>query len=86
MCSPLKSVSNRDKISYGKQKFSEVLNSSSELIASASNVSTNDILLTPTPSCTDNCSQKASDPDTLAKAIKEKLLSTISEKVKLLTL
>ena len=42
VCSSLKSVLNHDKISYGKQKLSEVLNNSSELTASALNVSTDD--------------------------------------------
>ena len=63
------------------------MNSSSELIALALNVSIDDILLTPPPSSTDNFCQKVSDLHTLAEAIKEKLLmSKKSRRVKLLTL
>ena len=49
VCSSFKSVLNCDKISYGKRKLSEVLDSSSELTGSALNVSTEDILLAPLP-------------------------------------
>ena len=86
MCSPLKSVSNHYKISYEKQKLRVkfwplVLN----IYSFSLKCITDDILLTPLPSNTDNCSQEASDIDTLAEAIRENLLmSTKSEKVKLL--
>ena len=80
MCFPLKSVLSRDKICYGKQKLSEVLNSICKLITSALNVSTDNIVLTPPPNSTDNCCQKASDLDMLAEAIKEKLLFQQSQK------
>ena len=39
-----------DKISHGKRKLGENLNSSTKLIPSGLNVSTDDILLTPLPS------------------------------------
>ena len=67
----MKSFLNRGKISYGKQKLNEGLNSISKSIASAINVSTDDMLLTPLPTSTDNCCQKASDLDILAEAIKD---------------
>ena len=67
----MKSFLNRDKISYGKQKLNEGLNSISKSIASAINVSTDDILLTSLPTSTENCCQKASDLDILAEAIKD---------------
>ena len=57
------------------------------MVASALNVSTDDILLTPPPRSNDNCCQMASDLDMFAEVIKEKLsMSTKSESLKLLTL
>ena len=57
------------------------------MVASALNVSTDDILLTPPPRSNDNCCQMASDLDMFAEVIKEKLsMSTKSENFKLLTL
>ena len=44
-CSPLRSVSQRDKISYGKRKVSQVYAASAELIADVLDVSKDDLTL-----------------------------------------
>ena len=84
--SPLKAVSDRDKISYGKRKLDQVFNTSSETITSVLYVSVEELV--PSSSFSkEACSQKASDLDKLIKSIKEKLIaSDRKEQLKLLTL
>ena len=69
-CSPLKSVSQRDKINYGKTKVSQVHGASAEMIADILDVSTDDITLNKSVSNAE-CCQKATDFDSLMKYVKE---------------
>ena len=59
-CSPLRSVSQRDKISYGKRKVSQVYAASAELIADVLDVSTEDITLNKSVNNAE-CCQKATN-------------------------
>ena len=59
-CSPLRSVSQQDKISYGKRKVSQVYAASAELIADVLDVSTEDITLNKSVNNAE-CSQKATN-------------------------
>ena len=63
-CSLLKSVSQCDKISYGKRKVSQVYAVSAEMIADALDISTDDITLNKSLSNVE-CCQKATERITL---------------------
>ena len=85
-CSPLRSISQPDKISYGERKVSQVYAASAELIADVLDVSTDDI--TPYKSVNNaECCRKATGFDRLMESVKEKTsISIRQEKIKLLTL
>ena len=83
--SPLKSVSMRDRVGYGKLKLNEAYNASKDMISTSLNVSSNDISFD--SSINNECCDKSSDLDRLCELIKEKLIiSNRTEKLKLLTL
>ena len=83
--SPLKSVSMRDRVGYGKRKLNEAYNASKDMISTSLNVSSNDISFN--SSINNECCDKSSDLDRLCELIKEKLIiSNRTEKLKLLTL
>ena len=85
-CSPLKSVSQGDKISYGKRKVSQVFAASAEIITDVLDISTDDITLNKSVSNVE-CCQNATDFDRLMESVKEKIsISNRQEKTKLLTL
>ena len=85
-CSPLRSVSQHDKISYGKRKVSQVYVASAELIADVLDVSTDDITFNKSVNNAE-CCQKATDCDKLMESVKEKIgISSRQENIKLLTL
>ena len=85
-CSPLRSVSQRDKISYGKRKVSQVYAASAAFIADVLDVSTDDITLNKSVNNAEYC-QKATDFNRLMESVKEIFsISSRQEKIKLLTL
>ena len=86
-CFPLRSVSQRDKISYCKRKISQAYASSAELIADVLDVSADDITLNKSENNAE-CCQRATDFDRLnTTSVKEKIsISSRQEKIKLLTL
>ena len=84
-CSPLRSVSQCDKISYGKRKVSQVYAASAELIADVLDTSTDDITLKKSVNNAE-CCQTATDCNRLMESVKEKIsISNRQEKIKLLT-
>ena len=84
--SPLKSVSSRGKLQYGKRKLNQVLNASSEALSSALDTSMNEISVNNSFS-ENNYYQKYEYFNTLVEMIKQKLaISSRTEKIKLLTL
>ena len=86
MCFPLRSVSQRDKISYGKRKVSQVYAASAAFIADVLDVSTDDITLNKSVNNAEYC-QKATDFNRLMESVKEIIsISSRQEKIKLLTL
>ena len=86
MCFPLRSVSQRDKISYGKRKVSQVYAASAAFIADVLDVSTDDITLNKSVNNAEYC-QKATDFNRLMESVKEIFsISSRQEKIKLLTL
>ena len=85
-CSPLRSVSQHDKISYGKRKVSQVYAASAAFIADVLDVSTDDITLNKSVNNAEYC-QKATDFNRLMESVKEIFsISSRQEKIKLLTL
>ena len=85
--SPMKPVSNEYKVAYGKRKLGQVLNSSSEMIASALDLSVDELTGRAPSKMIRECCQKASDLDMLTEAIKEELkIANNKEKVKLVTI
>ena len=85
-CSTLRSVSQDNKISYGKWKVSQVYAASAELIADVLDVSTDDITLNKSVNNAE-CCQKATHFDRLMESVKEKIgVSSRQENIKLLTL
>ena len=85
--SPMKPVSNEYKVAYGKRKLGQILNSSSEMIASTLDLSVDELTGCALSKMIRECCQKASDLDMLTEAIKEKLkIANNKEKVKLLTI
>ena len=84
-CSPQKSVSQRDQISYGKMKVSQVYAASAEMITDVLDVSTDDMTLNKSVSNAE-CCQKATDFDRLTKSVKKEIsISNRQEKTMLLT-
>ena len=80
--SPLKNVSKRDKLEYGKQKVKKLETSMTNLVASALDIDPKEIISEKKQKCI-NCN----DLDKLLDAIKEKeTISLNEEKVQLLTL
>ena len=70
---PMKPVSNQYKVAYWKRKLDQVLNSNSELIPSALDLSVDELARCASSKMTQECCQKSYDLDMLTKAIKEKL-------------
>ena len=83
---PMKPVSNQYKVAYWKRKLDQVLNSNSELIPSALDLSVDELARCASSKMTQECCQKSYDLDMLTEAIKEKLKLANKEKVKLLTI
>ena len=79
--SPIKKVSFRDKISYGRNKLKRIKVDIEEKVAQALDISAEELQ----PKTQVDCS-KYNDLDKLVVLIKEKLLLLPNEKVKLLTL
>ena len=79
--SPIKKVSFRDKISYGRNKLKCIKVDIEEKVAQALDISAEELQ----PKTQVDCS-KYNDLDKLVVLIKEKLLLLPNEKVKLLTL
>ena len=84
-CSPIKSVSARDKVGYGKRKLQEICNAVTEILGTVLSVEGNEIVCQERKN--KQCCQKSEDLDRLMGLIKDKLVvSTNEEEVKLLTL
>ena len=79
--SPIKKVSFRDKISYGRNKLKHIKVDIEEKVAQALDISAEELQ----PKTQVDC-LKYNDLDKLVVLIKEKLLLLPNEKVKLLTL
>ena len=69
---PLKSISSRDKLQYGKRKLNQVLNASSGALLSALDISMNEIPVNNSFS-ENNCCQKSEDLGKLVEMIKKNL-------------
>ena len=82
--SPMKPVSNQYKVAYEKRKLDQVLNSTSQLIASALDLSVDELTGCALSKMTQECRQKACNLNMLTEAIKERLkIANNNENVKL---
>ena len=83
---PTKPVSNQYKVPFGKRKFDQVLSSSSELVASALDLSVIGLIGCTSSKMMQECCQKPSYLYMLTEPIKEKLKMANKEKIKLRTI
>ena len=72
-CSPVKYISKKDRVSYGKGKLSQVATATQQQIADILEISLEQILTEASTEKTNICCKNKDDMDSLMLAIKEKL-------------
>ena len=86
-CSPVKCISKKDRVSYGKRKLSQVATTTQQQIADVLEISPEQILTEASTEKTNICCKNKNDMDSPTLAIKEKLhISSNTKKIELLTL